>query len=157
MLRRSLLVSAVLLVSSFGFANSAKAAPGPAEPATVEFSFSSGNTCTWGTPTDGILAVNTTDDGLETATDATININCNGAALLTVAAPVQVNGPETTTNNVATLSTVAFGNTTDTGTGIVVTGAGIDEDATVSMTADTAASPQAGTYEYTVLLTATPQ
>ncbi|PAX45756.1 hypothetical protein [Brunnivagina elsteri] len=157
MLRRSLLVSAVLLAGSFGFVGSAKAAPGPSVDATVQFGVSLGNTCVWGTtPTVGVLAVNGADDGLETTTPASVNINCNGSALLTVAAPTQLPGTgETTTNNIATLTT-SIGTTTDTGTGVSVTSTGINEDVTVSMTADTVASPQVGSYSYEVVVTAAP-
>ncbi len=156
MLRRSLFVSAVLLASSFGFANSAKAAPGPSVDATAQFGVSLGNTCTWGTPSGvGVLAVNVTDNGLETTTPVEVNINCNGSALLTVGDPTQSGTGEITTNNVVTLTTTA-GVTNNAGSGITVSATGIDENATVSMTADTAASPTVGTYSYDVVVTAAP-
>jgi hypothetical protein len=164
MLRRSLFVSALMLAGVVGFASSAKAqtAPPPGEVnQPVKFSAIVPTSCTLtpGTTPDGVLGVNGTNTILSSSipggTAAQLVVNCNNGTLK-VAAP-KVSGTGTTTFAAADLkATVAIGDKIADSSGATIALTSADKDANVNIeaTSNTAISP--GTYNFTVVVTATP-
>ncbi|AFZ02119.1 hypothetical protein [Calothrix sp. PCC 6303] len=169
MLRRSLLVSAVLLASSFGFAGSAKAGT-----ETVNFTGSAGTFCNLGTSTAGTLGLNATNDSFGTLPvgftasgtplAATVPINCSKDATLSL----QVNegtNPTTGATMAATMNTSDVDPTVSGATG--TTGAAetllnnindVVVPATVDLVVTLPAGQQfsPGAYSYTVVVTSAP-
>lgn len=154
MLRRSLFVSALLLAGTFGFASSAKA-----ESSTVPFQANVPATCTLDNPQQGTLALR--DDGQLLSSSpsiggitGSIDIECNSDATLSVSLPVEdTNNPTTGT----TLFSVADANngSADSDGSTTQLFANSKETVRVDMLAQNA-SFKAGTYNYTVTVTATP-
>jgi hypothetical protein len=165
MLRRSLLVSAVLLASSFGFAGSAKAAPSEVD---VPFTGTVAGNCSFGTIAQGTLGLNTAGNALDSKAVVTggasgsVPLSCTGAATVSVQIPADApvlpltTNPTTTTN----LGMIAVaGKTTDSaGTPISLTATeATSATIAVDMTASIASGSFApGNYGYTVKVVATP-
>jgi hypothetical protein len=162
MLRRSLLVSAVLLASSFGFANSAKAQAVPAN-ADVFFTGKVAGDCAIQqtapgtlTSTDGFILSSTSTGGAA----ATISVDCAGGTVSvgTPTAGLAV-GSTISPNMAATASTtntavVALDGDTDL---IIDAAATAAVTGTVNMTANGGTTKlPAGDYGYKVVVTATP-
>lgn len=162
MLRRVLFVSTLMLASTIGFANSAKAQTAVSQP--VMFRGTVPATCTLGytaATDEGALAVSgdgkTLSSSLNGGTAADININCAGRKI-TVTAPTKTGGTGTTATTDFEIRTakVTMGSTvvqnTDTTGSTAVNGA-----ATVDMTVtDNTAVIAPGTYEFTVTVSAIP-
>jgi hypothetical protein len=162
MLRRSLLVSAVLLAGSFGFASSAKAVDQP----TI-FTGTVSATCNLTPPTtgttQGVLAPNVAKTQLTTTTQAKVGINCS-AGTLRIGVPI----PNAATTTLLGTATPTYTSKITTAKGITATnstgGPAIDGtlttengDATVEMTADNSATAfPDGDYGFTVVVTAVP-
>ncbi len=160
MLRRSLFACALMLASVVGFASSAKAVT---EAVTLSGEVSA--TCTLLTPVAGTLSPNNAATMLSSnvgGTPAKINIDCNGGDL-SVSAPSKTGGTGTTT----TFDTLKANITTTNGTKVysaVADGAitapltaAETGTAEVNMTASvTTGTIAAGTYDFTVNVTATP-
>lgn len=158
MLRRALFVSTLILAGTFGFANSAKA-----QTATTEFSGTVPGTCSLTNPTKGNLGytatANTTLDSTDTVgggAAATVNVSCTGGTLR-IAAPTRVGTVPTANFTLTSTMTTAGGKTvTSSGGSSPALVAGDNGIATVNMKAvNDVALPQ-GTYNFTVLITATP-
>lgn len=158
MLRRSLLVSALMLAGVVGFASSAKAAP---VNQVLEFTTNVAATCDLNTPVAGTLAVNGAKTAFNTNTTAKIDINCT-AGVLSIGDPIPdgTNPTATTTNmaSITTLGTQTAKSTSSVGGATTVTlGGGDVGTANVSMDASIGTGTlTAGAYKYTVTVTATP-
>ncbi len=161
MLRRSLFVSALMLAGVVGFASSATAVT---EPVTLSGEVSA--TCTLLTPVPGTLSPNNAATMLGSnvgGTPAKIDINCDGGDL-SVSAPSKTSGTGATT----TFDTLKANITTKNGTtkvysaaadGVVTVPLTATDTGTaeVNMTASvTTGTIAAGTYEFTINVTATP-
>jgi hypothetical protein len=161
MLRNSLLVSALLLTGSFGFAGAAKAVTEP-----VDFTGTVPTACMLTTPVDGLLGVSGDNKMLSSTigsgTAAKIDIDCAGGSL-TVSAPVKDELASDTGTTVGTSfsSLTAKVTTTDLDTE-PSGGSGLPLDAankgtaTVEMTATDDVAILPGKYTFTVTVTATP-
>jgi hypothetical protein len=164
MLRRSLLVSAVLLASSFGFVGSAKAAE-----VDVPFTGTVAANCSFGTIVPGTLGLNTAGNALDSKATATsgasgsVPLDCGGSAA-TVSVQTPADAPvspltanPTTTTNVGMIA-VASKTTDSAGTPISLTATeATAATIAVDMTASIASGSFApGNYGYTVKVVATP-
>jgi hypothetical protein len=159
MLRRTLLVSGLILASSLGFANSAKAAD-----ATVEFTKTVAGNCSFGaTPTPGTLDFNVGNNELNSelglGTNGSVILTCTGGADVLVAVPVADTGnPAGAPTSFESKLTIGAKNTTSTlGTPITLlpaetSGATIEVD----MKVGTGSFPS-GNYKYNVVVTANPK
>jgi hypothetical protein len=156
MLRRSLFACALMLAGVVGFASSAKAAP-TTDTATVQLAIDLPTSCSFGSVanTPGALKLGTTDSTFTTDTPATIDISCNGAATLSVAAPVlAASSTGSSTFTATSTATLGTKNATD--------GASTSIDATdngtisVSMDATSTTTIQAGLYNFDIVLTTAP-
>jgi hypothetical protein len=165
MLRRSLFVSALLLVGTLGFASSAKAQVQPTG-GTVQFNATVDPSCTLTpTATPGNLALNgaNTLSSLSGGTGVTLAVNCP-TGILRVQTPVRTNagvlgaGTNTTTNKARIIlngGTTVYSAAADGQTQFILTPAE-NGDATVHMEASDSAALAAGTYNYSVTVTAGP-
>ncbi len=158
MLRRTLLVSGLILASTLGFANSAKAAD-----ATVEFTKTVAGNCAFGpAPTAGTLDFNTANNELgsefTTGTSGSVTLKCTGAANVSVAVPVaDAANPTAPTGLSESKATIGTKETTSGGTPIDLTIAeAADATVDVDMKVGTGSFPT-GTYKYNVVVTATPK
>jgi hypothetical protein len=166
MLRRSLLVSALLLAGSFGFAGrgSAQAVNEP-----VDFTGTVPTSCLLTTPTDGLLGVNGDNTVLSSTiaggTAATIDIDCDGGDLivtapaLTNAVPAVAGGPTTADGDftkTARITTLNNNQTVNSGAAAITLSAADNGIATVNMEATAATAIEPGDYTFTVTVTATP-
>jgi hypothetical protein len=165
MLRRSLFACALMLAGVVGFASSAKAGS-----AIVNFPATVSTFCTLGTPVDGQLGVNTTNDILGTGAGytstpasavGTIPLDCSKDTTLQLTV-AEVTGPTTGTTMTATLDTsdvdpTVTGVSGDSGASVTLT-KNINEPANVDLTVTAPAGTKfiPGDYSYTVTLTSTP-
>ncbi len=159
MLHRALLVSGLILASTVGFANSAKAAD-----ATVEFTKTVAGNCAFGaTSTPGTLDFNTGNNELGsksgTGTSGSVTLNCTGAADVSVVAPTADSanpaGAPTTSESKATIGSKIADSATATVANLTATEA-TSATVNVDMKVGTGSFPT-GTYKYSVTVTATPK
>ncbi len=168
MLRRSLLVSAVLLAGSFGFANSAKAVDGTVDvpftilvPSSCSFTAISPNT-------GGTLVLSGANDKLDSKASGgispTVSLDCGGkGATVSVQTPVEapvsplLANPTPATSTLGMIS-VAGKNTDSSKTPITLTATeATNATVTVDMTASISNGSFAiGNYGYTVKIIASP-
>ena len=164
MLRRSLFACALMLAGVVGFASSAKAAPTAGDVTQpVNFSATVPTSCTLtpGATVDGVLGVNGTNTILSSSiaggTAAQLTVNCNNGTLK-VAAPT-LSGTSTGTTTFAATdlkATVTIGAKIADSSGATIALTTTDTDANVNMEATSAAAIASGTYDFTVVVTATP-
>jgi uncharacterized membrane protein YtjA (UPF0391 family) len=175
MLRRSLLVSAVLLAGSLGFVGSAKAATGTADvPFTVELPAS----CSFGTPTPGTLGLNALGNALDSkaaansdvpaGTSGSVTVSCTGAGKVTVVSPVDnpvapltVNPTATTNVGFIKIGTQEIDSSNTTGIALTpvapaTTVTDIPVEVNMTATKNTTDAFATGKYGYTVRVIATP-
>jgi hypothetical protein len=161
MLRRSLLVSAILLASSFGFAGSAKAAKDDAYfegkiLATCAIEQTAAGTLA---SADGktLSSSSTVTDGTATGAAATISVECPGGTV-EVGTPVPGFVPGSTlTNSTAASSTLNTATVAlDGDTDLIVDTAVTTVTGRVNMTATSTTPLPVGDYGYSVLVTVTP-
>jgi hypothetical protein len=160
MLRRSLLISAVILTGSFGFASTAKAQTVD-YPQDVTFTAKVNPDCELTAPSGGTSGLNGeliadgTGKGFNTSTPAMIGVDCS-TGTLKIGAPVPDAGNATQTTVHAATLTTAGGKTVDN---TQTSGISLDDtdsgDAEVSMTASGTDDLAADDYVYTVTITAT--
>lgn len=166
MLRRSLFVSALMLASVVGFASSAKAAPAAGDVnQPVKFSAIVPTSCTLTpdtTTADGVLGVNGSNTMLSSSipggTAAKLTVNCNNGTLK-VAAPTLTSSTATTPTTFAAAdlkATVTIGTKTADSSGATIALTNTDTDANVNMEATSTTAINSGTYNFTVVVTATP-
>jgi hypothetical protein len=158
MFHRSLFVSALLLTNIFGFASSAKASSAPAIfNATVPAA-----SCTLTNMQPGTLGLNgantTLSSSIGSGSAAKIDINCPSGGNLSISAPSRTGGtaPATTFSNLTssiTTTNSVTANSSGTATPITNTANGT---ANVNMEATSSAALAAGTYVFSVTVTATP-
>jgi hypothetical protein len=168
-----------MLLGSIAFAAKAQAAPVTTD---VPFNGAITGTCTFGTPTAGVLAQTGTfqavegsggmSGGFATGTAGSVTVNCSGGGSLTTAVPAQVSVPAGFTPAVQqsvvelvgsnTFTSANSGGSFDTGTWAkpttpitLPTGT---SNLNVAMVAGTRTNgnPLSGNYSYKVTLTATP-
>jgi hypothetical protein len=154
MLRRLFLIPALAIAGIFTLASSAKAD-------TVNFSGIVPDSCTWGLATDGVLQYDPAFPNTLTsngALPASIEITCPSGGTVTVADPVPGTNPVPTNNRAwvigvnGTIDSPAGGGGT-----LTINGSPIAEVLDVHMEAiSVPPTLAAGTYSYTVTLTAAP-
>ncbi|MBW4610176.1 MAG: hypothetical protein KME22_23925 [Hassallia sp. WJT32-NPBG1] len=159
MLRRSLFASALMLAGVVGFASSAKAAT-----QSVSFSGQVNTTCTFTAPSSGsfegtLAPADTTNKKLITSTPARVGIQCPGGNL-SIGTPVSSGNNPTSTTNTTRITTVKSRSVNSGETAITLATDNTENgDAAVIMeaTPSTATATLApGSYNYTVVVTATP-
>jgi hypothetical protein len=104
MIRRLVLASTLMIAGSISFASSAFAQLSPTT-ASIPYEGTVDGACTFSNIIPGLLKLNTGGTGLGTngnyypgGTAGSFDIDCTTAATLSIADPVQVSGPVTTTN-----------------------------------------------------------
>ncbi|MEA5468354.1 hypothetical protein [Spirulina sp. 06S082] len=162
MFRRSLLVASLAIAGTCVFASSTKA-----QPTTGDVDFSgvvTPSACTWepiNSKTPGVLAPNPALDTLTTTIPASIEIECPLGATLTIGDPVPGANPapsnDTAWVDLGANTAYSPAHPLNGGFPSLPVPAGSIENLSISMEAISVA-PQfaAGTYTYTVTLTATP-
>lgn len=159
MLRRSLFVSALMLAGVVSFASSAKAVD---YPGTTEFSGTVPGSCSLNNPVKGTLGYTAASDTTLDSTDTTgggvaakINLSCTGGTLK-IDIPQRVGTSPTANFTLTSTMTTAGGKTvTGGGTSSSALVAGDNGIATVDMKAVNNTTLPQGTYNFTVLVTAT--
>jgi hypothetical protein len=160
MLRRSLFVSALMLAGVVSFASSAKAVDQP-----VNFSATIDAACNLTAPAanslTGTLVPNAAKTALSTTggTPAYVGLDCSDGTL-SIADPVPDGAnPVATTTHTAAITTATnqvVVSPTGTGDKTAILAAGDTADAMITMDASGTAVLTAGSYTYTVLVTAVP-
>lgn len=166
-MNRLALASTAILAATIALQSQSQA---QAAPTTADLNFDGTvpSVCTFSNPVTGKVAISRTvtkDLGTNInrystgAAAATVDLACTGAAVLTVADPVQLTGATTTTSNAAAVYTTigslsspsgGFAKTTNLAAGFQQTGVRVDVDSA-------ATTPLlGGSYSYKVVLTATP-
>ncbi|MEQ9235148.1 hypothetical protein [Coleofasciculus sp. E2-BRE-01] len=161
MIRKTLIASTLVLCGTLGFTSAVKAQT----TEDVLFDGTIANSCTFENKVDGTLiqAVGTNTLTSTGATAGSVDITCQGAADLTMSAPVMISAPAeyddaTTTKTATATGTTALGaniNLNDTDVAAVGLTLGTNS-LTVNMDAAHQSTLPAGTYQFGVTLTATP-
>jgi hypothetical protein len=165
MLRRTLLVSGLILASTLGLANSAKAVDYEVD---VPFEGTVASNCSFGTVVPGTLGLNGTGNALDSKAttgglSGTVPLSCNGGATVKVMVPVDgtaTPNPTSTTNKgfitVGTKPQIDSDNTT--GVSLAAGDFTSAQTVTVDMTASVASGSSfvSGTHKYKVKVVATP-
>lgn len=165
MLRRVLFVSTLILAGTFGFANSAKAQTAPAT-ATLDFSGTVAGSCTLTDPTLGTLVPNASNTELSSVSaggiSATVNISCTDGDLI-IADPTRVGTtPSATftsiTAQITTRDGIVVGSPNNTAITSKTATLTSDDNgiAEVDLVATSGTTLDAGTYNFEVVVTATP-
>ncbi|MBW4623423.1 MAG: hypothetical protein KME17_29210 [Cyanosarcina radialis HA8281-LM2] len=166
-LRNSLVISALAICGVVAGNSGAIAAP--VDSADIPFNGTMTNMCAFGTPTAGTLGdiTSPTQDYLESysgtgATDASINLSCNGDAQLAITDIQEVSVPSGMTSSAKYISVWdsnggwTYFDTTGWNIPSLITGPS-NQNLNVQMRVSYTTAVKPGSYQYTTKLTATPQ